>query len=193
MHGACQKKCPPIFGGPFKHHHNSCTTTCPPIADLGRVSPPGRGSEKRARKGGGAPERAREKIINVYTRCNSANGRVIRNYPILSRELHRRGIYFCTTIRTSFSRCWFSNQAGWIPYSERDDWTLVYSCGVVESRQLVRSIAGGIEFEDEKFPRRSSRLPHYRPRSCSPMHNIAVRNCPARVLQPFVFSIILTN
>jgi hypothetical protein len=173
MYGACQKKCPPIFGGPFKHHHNSCTTTCPPIADLGRVSPPGRGSEKRARKGGGAPERAREKIINVYTRCNSANGRVIRNYPILSdffgkitRQFHRRGIYFCTFVRTSFSRCWCCNQAGWMAYSERDDSRLVYSCGMVESRQLVRSIAGAIEFDDGKFRRRTCRLPHYRPDRC---------------------------
>lgn len=137
-------------------------------------SAPRGGAPKKVREKGEGPLSARErKIINVYTRCNSANARVIRNYPILSdffgkitRQFHRRGIYFCTFVRTSFSRCWCCNQAGWMAYPERDDSRLVYSCGMVESRQLVRSIAGAIEFDDGKFRRRTCRLPHYRPDRC---------------------------
>lgn len=137
-------------------------------------SAPRGGAPKKVREKGEGPLSARErKIINVYTLIVSANARVIRNYPILSdffgkitRQFHRRGIYFCTFVRTSFSRCWCCNQAGWMAYPERDDSRLVYSCGMVESRQLVGSIAGAIEFDDGKFRRRTCRLPHYRPDRC---------------------------
>jgi len=156
---------------------NTITTPAPPLVLRSLIwveSAPRGGAPKKVREKGEGPLSARErKIINVYTLTVTANARVIRNYPILSdffgkitRQFHRRGIYFCTFVRTSFSRCWCCNQAGWMAYPERDDWTLVYSCGMVESRQLVGSIAGAIEFDDGKFRRRTCRLPHYRPDRC---------------------------
>ena len=102
---------------------NTITTPAPPLVLRSliwvKLVPRQAGSEKMARKEGRAPLSAKKKkIFNIHTPADTANFSNFLHYPILSdvfgkitREFHRRGIFFRTALKKLIPRCWYSNQA----------------------------------------------------------------------------------
>jgi len=126
-------------------------SACSPIADLGKTSLPR--APKKAVERGRAPER---KNWNVRRVVVPANIPVIRNYPMLSdffrkltREFHRRGIYFCTAIRTAFSPSCHSTTPAWMHYSRNSISDILYSSVLPQGESVLCRIAREIQFDDD--------------------------------------------